>query len=353
MPSFLFIAFVGIQSVFIDDFHEVSLLPVSIAWLFYFLEKKRWRSYFVALFLCLSVREHIGFLLSVLATYIYFSSKNIKVALSTFMVSLLWSFLAIKVFMPSFGKVDYSSFVTPGDSLFSASMDYLLNPLSIARNLFYPLVKIKTIVFSFLSFGLLPLLDLKLLPIIGFQFAYRFLDIQHPIRSTLFYHFSVELAVLMSISTISVLEKLTKIVKARRFFFMFGLVIITLNTIINIYLNAPVLTLLKSNFYADEPWMKDNKLILSKIPKDQSVSAQNNLVPHLSHREKIYVLPIVEDAQYIVFDLHPNQDNWNFYTLSPELAKNKLKELIKSGSYKIAFSSNYSFLLEKMPSPTD
>ncbi|SRR3989344_3099780 len=347
LPSYLFISFIGIQSVFIDDFHEVSLLPFLLAWLFYFLERKLWKSYFISLLLCLSVREHLGFFFSIFSSYVYFSSKNIKVVISTFFVSLLWSILAIKVFMPAIGGASYSSFVKPGDNLLSASFGYLLDPASAIKNFFYPFVKIKTLIFSFLSFGFLPLFYVGLLPIIAFQFAYRFLDIQHPIRSTIFYHFSLELAVLMTISTIFVLEKLTMRIRFRNFFLILIVTIITLNVIISVYLYAPLLILLQRNFYTEEGWMQDNKFVLSKVPKNQSVSAQNNLVPHLSHRNEIYVLPNIKDSIYVVFDLHPGQDSWNFYTQNLEETENLLRELVKSGNYRITMSSGYSFLLEK------
>ena len=349
LPSFLYISFMGVQSLFFDDFHEASLLPFLLAWLFYFLHRKLWKSYFVTLLLCLSVREHLGFFFSILTSYIYLSSKNIKLALSTFIISLSWSIIAITVVMPAIGKADYSSFVQTGDNLYSAVVSYLTNPLSIIVNFFYPIEKIRTIFFSFVSFGFLPLLQLNLLPVIIFQFAYRFLDIQHPIRSTIFYHYSLELAVLMTISTIFVLEKLKIIFKSRNvFFYIMILVLFIINVAVNKYLHAPVLTLLKSNFYVHETWMEDNRIILSKISEDQSVSAQNNLAPHLSHRKEIYVFPTLKSANYLVLDLHPGQDDWNFYSENLQKTRNLMKQLITSNDYRIIYSSGYSFLLEKI-----
>ncbi|HEX2036252.1 MAG TPA: DUF2079 domain-containing protein [Chloroflexota bacterium] len=48
--------------------------------------------------------------------------------------------------------------------------------------------------------------------------------------------------------------------------------------------------------------------ILDLIPPQAAVSAQSNLFPHLSHREKIYVFPAVDDAEYVVTDVAGTSD---------------------------------------------
>lgn len=57
----------------------------------------------------------------------------------------------------------------------------------------------------------------------------------------------------------------------------------------------------------------------SSIPPGAAVSAQSRLVPHLSQRERIYMFPRVEDAEYVFIDvtedswpIHPN-DQWDLY----------------------------------------
>ncbi len=44
--------------------------------------------------------------------------------------------------------------------------------------------------------------------------------------------------------------------------------------------------------------------MLGRIPLGAPVSAQTGLVPHLSHREQIYLFPDFEDADWIALDLH-------------------------------------------------
>jgi uncharacterized membrane protein len=42
--------------------------------------------------------------------------------------------------------------------------------------------------------------------------------------------------------------------------------------------------------------------LIAQIPPEASVSAQDELLPHLSHRREIYLFPTIEDADYILMD---------------------------------------------------
>src|SRR3972149_8675019 len=92
--AFLYIDFIGIQAVTVYDFHEMSLAPFLLAWLFYFLINERWLKYFFFLILSLFVREHVGFLLATLGIYIWLVKRSWKMAFATVIVSLVWSISA-------------------------------------------------------------------------------------------------------------------------------------------------------------------------------------------------------------------------------------------------------------------
>ncbi|HUW94381.1 MAG TPA: DUF2079 domain-containing protein, partial [Anaerolineae bacterium] len=59
--------------------------------------------------------------------------------------------------------------------------------------------------------------------------------------------------------------------------------------------------------------------LIAMVPQEAIVSAQSRLNPHLSQRERIYMFPRVEDAEYVFFDvtadswpIHPN-DQWRLF----------------------------------------
>lgn len=345
--AFSYLNFVGIQSVNVYDFHETAVLPFLLAWLFFFLEKRRWRSYSAALILCLAVRENVGFLISTLGIYVWVRTKNIKAALATVIVPLAWSITAIGVVMPALGQAHYGSFISSGDSLPGAVSVYVKNPFSIFVNFFFPLEKTATIFWSFLSFGFIPLTFLPLVPAILFQLASRFLDLMHPIRWTLYYHYGAELGVLMSVSAIFGAKTLISRFPKYNMAVIIMALIIFGQTISFGLLHVPLKNLLKKNFYQGEPWTRDTQKILSLVPKDASLASQNNLLPHLSHRKFIYLLPNFHSADYIVFDLHPGQDNWNFYNGNLQTATSQFRELVDGDLYKLIAASGDAYLLKK------
>lgn len=346
--AFLYIDFVGIQAINVYDFHEMSLLPFFLSWMFYFLIKNKWHFYFIFLLLNFSVREHVGLLLSTLGVYIWFSKRNAKMTILTAIISLIWSISAIKIIMPALGQNGYESFLQEGDSLETVLFEYSTNPVLTINNFFLPVQKTQTLFWSFFSFGLIPIIYFPLIPSILFQFASRFLDMIHPVRWTLFFHYSAELAVLLAISTIFG----TKFIlgKFRRFKYsvlILSVLLIITHVTTNVVLNSPLKLLLKPDFYKHKIWMDSTRTILRKVPHESSVAAQNNLLPHLSRRKEIYLLPNVNNADYVVLDLHPGQDNWNFYTENLQGAKNMFKEMLVNKSYKPVSSSGDVYILKK------
>lgn len=327
----------------------MSLLPLFLAWCFYFLLREKWRFYFLFLFLSLLVREHVGFLLSTLGIYIWIVKRNVKIASFTAIISLAWSILAIKFIMPAIGQLGYESFIQDGDTLERALLAYFANPSSAFNNFFFPIQKSQTLFWSFFSFGMAPLLYLPLLPAIAYQFASRFLDQLHPIRWTLFFHYGVELAVLLAVSaSFSIKIILGKLKRFKYSLLTMSLLLIVTHAVTNVALNSPLKLILKPDFYKRESWMGDTSFILSQVPKDASIAAQNNLLPHLSHRKKVYLLPNINNADYIAVDLHQGQNDWNFYNLDLKKTKELVKQLVENRDYTLILSSGDSYLLKRL-----
>ncbi len=344
--SFLYLDFVGTQSPNVYDFHELFLLPFLLAWLFYFFEKKRWLEYLIMLLLFLSVREYVGLMFVPLLPFFLYR-RQLRVGFVSVVISLLWSLSAIFLIMPHLGQNNYGGFVKSGDGLDKAALSYFFNPVFILKNYFLPIEKLKTILFTFSSFGFLALADVIFIPAIIWLFAIRFLDQLHPIRWTLFYQYNLETSVLFSISSVFGAKFLLRKF-GQRFEKLLIISILIFNLGTNLYLHVPLKNLTKGDFYKNKPWMNDTELILNQIPQDVSVAAQNNLLPHLGHRTQIYLLPQTGHSKYIMFDLHEGQDNWNFYSENRELATKQFIDLVKSGEYKIDRASGDSYLLVKI-----
>jgi uncharacterized membrane protein len=82
---------------------------------------------------------------------------------------------------------------------------------------------------------------------------------------------------------------------------------------------------------------------LKKIPKDIPISVSSCFAPHLADRKKIYLFPVVKDAQFIVLI----QDNSRSYPVSEENLMQQVDALILSGEYQKLTDENKIIILKK------
>ena len=81
---------------------------------------------------------------------------------------------------------------------------------------------------------------------------------------------------------------------------------------------------------------------IDKIPPDMFVSAQSELVPHLSHRSDIYLFPYaVDQAQYIFLEV--TSDVYPYYSFHDYLQA--VKNTLSSGQYGIIAAQDGYLLL--------
>jgi uncharacterized membrane protein len=90
--------------------------------------------------------------------------------------------------------------------------------------------------------------------------------------------------------------------------------------------------------------------VAALIPPNASVSAQDTLVPHLSHRHYIYQYPyMAQQSQYVVLDL---QGNIYPYVRNSVAGKNaydqSVQKLLRSGDFRVIFSEDGYLLLQHL-----
>ena len=77
--------------------------------------------------------------------------------------------------------------------------------------------------------------------------------------------------------------------------------VLILASIVAFFLDGSALRLLREPGMAPER-REIARSLMAQIPPEASVSAQDELLPHLSHRREIYLFPTIEDADYILMD---------------------------------------------------
>jgi uncharacterized membrane protein len=228
----------------------------------------------------------------------------------------------------------------------------VVDPLFALRSLVTPPEKIKTLASSLLSFSLLPIFAPLgiLLPLIE-QFLIRFLYTgpQYTFWQNVNHH-AAPTAMLLAISSIYGATTLIKKVHLSEKRLLQIITILIFATIIgqDILFKAPIHSIFKKQFYETQSWMKDNSILLTKVNSfspDVSVATQNSLFPHLSQREKVYLLPELKDAEFLMVDLH---DGPNKYA---PLSFNEMKELIDGltadGKFTIVDEQGEAVLLQR------
>jgi uncharacterized membrane protein len=76
-----------------------------------------------------------------------------------------------------------------------------------------------------------------------------------------------------------------------------------------------------------------------QVPTDAIVSAQSRLLPHLSQRERIYMFPRVDDAQYVFVDV--SGDSWPVH---PNDLKRQVDDLLAEGFSIVDAADGYALL---------
>lgn len=338
----VYLLYPGITSFIIDDFHEISLFPLFFLGAIYFYLRKSNTTY-LFLFASLIIRDYLVLFSLVFWISLLFSKNKLiknELLLKIVTINILGLILMI-ITINLVGGISYGSFNSEGNSIFQTIIKYISNPINLLVSYFIPYLKLKTLVVSLGYFAFLPLFNFWLIIPILFQFAGRFLDFEHPYRWEIFYHYSGELATILSFGTILALKKIN--LKERKYL----VILIFIISIFSVaFFHSPLLLLRKAEFWRKESWMKDNDYIISQVPKNASVAAQNNLVPHFSLRQQIYVLPIINNADYVALDLREGQDRFNFYGLSYDEMRQLQTKLI--GDYELINQKGEIYLYKKI-----
>lgn len=228
----------------------------------------------------------------------------------------------------------------------------ITEPLFAVNSMIYPNVKIQTVFSSFFAFGFVPFLSpLFLIPIFG-NFASRFIYAGPQFTKWLnVNHHAAPLGILLSVATIyaamtiaSVIQKKSKI-NVQTSLNIIAVYLLVISLLQDFILHGPINSILKSQLYQKAPWMDNNYEILSRVPNDIPIAAQNSMVPHLSERQKIYLLPEIKDAEYIVLDLHDGPNKFSPLSLSQTI--NLKDQLISNKQFSIIYQRGEALVLKK------
>lgn len=333
--------YIGTQNAFIYGFHEINLMPLFFMLVFYALVNKKTKLYWLSLALLLLTKESLAFVGVGIGIATLFLIKDMrKTAILTIVVSLAYFFVITRTVIPHFsGRYLHGEIGLPTD------LSDLRTKLETGKEIW------KTFTVSLASFGLLPLLNIGFLFLIVQDFLTRYLLAQPGTSPfSLSYHYNLVLAPIMFVSSLWTLKTLEKFRLFNKFSLIFalGLVFIAFS----FSKLSPLRSVFIKDFYATTSQNKFLWELVDKTPRDGKIMTQNHLGYPLSHRN---VFPMSTSASdfaalnpdFVVVDLRSGQNPNNFFPITEERTNNLVKDLLKSGKYKIRFNKAKMFILEK------
>ncbi len=298
----LYLAFFGFQHALNFDFHASVVAAGLAPWLIYFWDKQDWLKFSLSAVLFVGLKENLA--LMILALGLVSLLRQQKKGLLMIIASFTYFLLVTKSIIPLFSPIGYE---------YQPSLPQ--NLLGFFQGMFWPRVKLETWFYSLAWFSFLPLLAPQTLIPVLIDLAQHFLAGEKYAGTWgLFMHYRASLGPFLVWGTIEGLVFLKS--KLKLFYLTFLIILPAL--FFQYYLHLPLNRLSKSYFWQEEEWMKNNQALLSVIKEKAPVVAQNNLVPHLAHRDEIYLAwPRKENdrwwlfwsgnPEYLIVDLHPGQ----------------------------------------------
>lgn len=310
--SIVYSLFYGLQYLVYFDFHPVVIGVGLLAWIAFFLESGKTRWMIAAVVALLLTQENMGLALGGLGMIYFFRFR--RAALWFIIVGILYSVAAARV-IALFSPVG-----------FEYQPEVPLNPWIAVTRFFDHPEKRQVWWWSFASFSFLPLLSPGAILAVVSDLAQYFISGEHFVQMwTPFKHHRAILGVFLALGTLDGLVLLKRWKTA-------PLILLSVALMFQYLWHLPINKLVKVEYWKEEQWMSDNRALFATVPPGAAVATQQNFVPHLSHRNQIYLAwPRVHDfdpstplgttcghvgcwwldfdkhAEYLVVDTRPDQ----------------------------------------------
>jgi uncharacterized membrane protein len=330
--------FAGLQNGVIFDFHEVTIMTLPLMLTFWAIVKKNLSLYIICFLLSLGFKESTFALGVGIAIVVFFTRKEWrKIAIFSAIASLLWGVIAIKIVIPYFsgGVYQYNPVFRNGlMGLFTGFFDNK--------------IKRETLWYSFLNFGFLSLFSPMFWFLLLQDFAIRFLpDVQT--RWGLGFHYSVQTTQLLALSSTYGLRNIrNKFPSLHVTSFCVFVLFISL-FLYRFPLRGSLALAYNPAFYKhtkDFAFLND---LVTYVPKNVSVMAQNNIAVRFTHQKVFLLRRNYGDymPDYIVMDMREGQNPNNFYvTINPPLVLYNLKELDKN--YSLVHNTGEQYIFKRI-----
>ena len=306
-PAILFmcayLSFWGVLSGVVFDFHHIAFAVPAVSFALYAVLTRNDRLFWAMLAVGLLTRENVALTFAAIGIYIVLVQRRWRFGLLVAGLCSAWFILVVDVVIPAFGGSSYRhwSYDALGPGPGAALLTVFRRPLYALELLFDNRIKLKLWGGLLGSWLFLPVLSPVFL--VAIPSLLERLWSLNPLLWTASFDYSLVIAPILAFAAIDTVRRIRPLLadRLRR----------TGTTVISV---AAVLAGGILSFGIVQP-LADLRLTLSGqqaaaiqsclgvISASASVSASSVLVPHLSHRDRIYLLATSTDADFVAINL--------------------------------------------------
>jgi len=294
------------------DFHPIVLAVPFLMWALYLLLTNKPRQFFIVSLLAMTCREDIPLLVIMMGLYAFFILKERKWGGLTIIAGIVGAVIGFILVIPAFRVSAMGNpFLIRYGHIGNSPLDMLQTVLTRPGYIFkilttdYKLSNYYALLFPFAFTSLFsPLILCMALP----SFAINFLSQWSLMHNMEWLHFAATLVPFIVVSGVEGVAFLAR--QARKLLKIddnFAAIVLALIILGCSFYHHYYRGFSPASLHFQLPRIghhhRVGERLVSMIPPQAAVSAQSDLAPHLSHRQKLYVFPRIEDAEYIFLDV--------------------------------------------------
>jgi uncharacterized membrane protein len=328
--AFVYLFFWGTMELIFFDFHPLAFAGPILALSYFFIDRDNWVGFLLTIPFLLMIKETMALLVFFLGIYVIIFRKKWFEGSATCVISIGWFYFVTQQIMPVLavgGNYFYFKYYAHlGENWIDAGKYLITHPWMIPKELVVPYHKAKLLLFILLPFLMLPVLGgfaiVAIPPLLE-----RLLSNYYP-HWEILRHYNAIFAPIFIIALLDAFPRLHRILARRGRDFDYRKMVFALCIVI-VLLQFPFTfarsakTVFNPYFYELDPEMEQTGYdIISMIPPDASVCAQDPVVPHLSQRDLIFQYDgDTYGAEYVVLNKFLDCYPFTNRTLVWEMAK--------------------------------
>ena len=348
--SAAYLAYLPLHYVNMHDFHAPVLMVPFLFYVFLFSTRQQWGRYYFFLLLAFLCRVDAALIALVLGFYLFAFQGQRRHGLWTAFLSLAWlafdfglvAPLVESRYGPGTNDLIPQRFGSFGEGALSVGWSILSHPGAVMVTL-ADREKVQTLFDLLAPLGFLPLarpdILIPALPVVLLN-----LLAESPWQGTIYAHYFAPAIPFLAVAAVYGLDNLTRWAREGLRIFHHetlesaavpcGLALFALiNALLVAYFLSPFPPgqfFHLANYRQVTAHERVLREIMDTLPAEAKISAQSDLLPHLSHRPVIYLFPIVADAQYVLVDLDPAAEKspLDWYSF-----RGQLRDLQRTGLY--------------------